>query len=398
MMNGMLDILRSQTPGWNEGVHLNPAGASLMPASALHAIQQHLALESELGPMEAAVRVRDRLGVVRQRAAQLLNAQVDEIALMTSGSAAFGAFFSSLPPLRTGDRILVGRQEWGGNLASYQRAAARAGAVVETMPCHDDGRVNVEALPAIIDDRVRLISLTWLPANGGLINDAAGVGRVARKAGIPYFIDAAQALGQIPIDVCDLGCDVLKGAGRKHLRGPRGTGLLYVRREFAEHLDPPWVDVFSAPLGETNFTVRAGAGRFETSEASVALQLGLGESLSLALSVGVDANVMVAPKLAQQLRNLLAHDSNVHVLDPMSGSLSGIVSFSVKGIAPLALQHTLARERVFISSNGIPYTPLDMRARGIDAIARASFSYLNTENDVTTLAHAVSSARSKQSY
>ena len=266
-----LELLRAATPGWHDSLHLNHAGASPMSMASLAAIREHMELESRLGAMDAAQIVTAKIAQVRSDAARLFNADPDEVALLASGSAAFGAVWAALPPLRAGDRILVGRQEWGGNLVSYLRSAARAGARVEMLPCLPDGRVDVEAATAMLDERVRWLSLTWLPANGGLINDAAALGRLARAAGVPYFIDAGQAVGQLPVDVSVLGCDVLKSAARKHLRGPRGTALLYVRKSFVGRLEPSWVDVQSAPWFDE---LRPDARRFETAEQSVALWLG----------------------------------------------------------------------------------------------------------------------------
>ena len=158
----------------------------------------------------------------RALAARLFNAQPDEIALTGGNSPGWGsafAAFATAHPWQPGDRILVGRHEWGGNLACMRLIAERAGARVETIPSDQDGCVDPEALRAMLDERVRLIALTWLPANGGLINPAAAIGAVAREHGIAYFVDAAQAVGQLPIDVEQVGCDVLAGAGRKALRG-----------------------------------------------------------------------------------------------------------------------------------------------------------------------------------
>jgi len=382
--------LRAATPGLADGVHLNHAGASLMPQAAHDAIAAHLALEARHGPMDAAAMVADRLSSLRESAARLIHASACEIAIMPSASHAFGSVFAALPPLRAGERILVSRQEWGGNLATYRRAADRSGARVEVMPVRDDGSVDPVALAGCLDERVRLISLTWLPANGGLIHDAAAVGSVARAAGIPFLVDAGQALGQIPVDVRELQCDILKGAGRKFLRGPRGTALLYVRREFLGKLDPPWVDVWSAPWGHDGPALRGDARMFETSESSAALQLGLLASIELALSLGVARIAPAALAMAERLRAMLGELPGVTVRDlGRAGARSGLVSFTIEGLDAMAVKDRLRAQRIHVGANGVPYTPLDMQARGLHNVVRASVSYLNDTNDLETLAGAI---------
>lgn len=381
-----LERLRADTPGWSDSLHLNHAGASPLSAASIAAIQAHLALESRLGPMDAAQAVAPRIQQLREDAARLLNADTDEVALLGSGSAAFGAVWASLPPLRAGDRILVARQEWGGNLASYLRSAHRAGARVETMPCLPDGRVDLAATAVLIDERVRWLSLTWLPANSGMIHDAVGLGQLARQAGVPYFVDAGQAVGQLPVDVRLLRCDVLKSAGRKHLRGPRGTALLYVRRDFADQLEPPWVDVHSAPWFDG---LQSGAGRFETSEQPLSLWLGLQPALALALELGVDRIAQRVQSLATQLRERLAAVPGVDMRDESAGPQSGLVSFTVKGWSAPNVKAHLAAGGIRVGANGEPYTPLDMKARGLEGVVRASFSYLNAAADVDRLAMAL---------
>ncbi len=389
-MSDVLDVeeLRSETPGCKAGVHFNHSGASLPSRSTLETIWDYLREEATDGPMETAARASERLDAVRVDAASLIGADPAEIAFTGSGSAAWGMAFASLPPLAAGDRILVGRQEWGGNLATMQAAAQRAGAQIEVIPVHADGSVDAAALASMMDERVRLVSLTWLPANGGLINDAAAVGRVARAAGVPYFIDAGQALGQVPIDVAALGCDVLKAAGRKFLRGPRGTALLYVRRGILSQLTPPYLDVGSGPIADGKVNVRDDARCFEASENSPALLLGLGDAIRRARSLGVEAIRDRIASLADTLRDNLGSIRNVTMRD-LGSQRSGIVSFTVEGMAPTEVRARLAERGIAIGANGVPYTPLDMTARGLDQIARASVSYLNTMPEIALLSEAV---------
>lgn len=379
-----IEALRAETPGCATSIHFNHAGASLMSAATLAAVTEQLRREALYGPHEASVAVQGRLDQARADAARLLNATPAEIAFTSSGSAGWGLAFAALPALRAGDRILVGRQEWGGNLATMQRAAARSGARIEVIPCCEDGSVDPDALAGMIDERVRLVALTWLPANGGLINDAAAIGQVTRAAGIPYFVDAGQALGQIPVDVEAIGCDVLKGAGRKHLRGPRGTAILYVRASLRQRLDTVFSDVLSAPWTAQGPTPRGDARIFETSEHAVALLLGLGVALHEALTLGVPAIREQIDLTARQLREELAAIAGVTIRD-LGQQRSGLVSFTVGDLDVNAVKNRLASAGISVGANGPAYTPFDMEARGLAGIVRASVSYLTSEQDMERL-------------
>ena len=384
-----VQALRAATPGTRTTVHFNHAGASLPSAATLDAVQAHLRREAEQGPMEAGVAARALTDKARSLAAQLLNAQPDEIALTGGNSPGWGAAFAALGPWRNGDRILVGRHEWGGNLAAMRLATQGVDVSIETIPSDDSGCVDPVALQAMLDARVRLIVLTWLPANGGLINPAAAVGRVARAAGVPYFVDAAQAVGQLPVDVAAVGCDVLSGAGRKALRGPRGTGLLYVRRDFLPRLTPAFVDTHSAPLdADGQPRLRPDAARFESAEASLALRCGLANALQEALDIGLDAIRDRVDATAQALRAELAAIPGIAVLD-QGRERSGLVSFNLAGQDAPTVQRALAAQGIVIGSNGVPYTPLDMNARGLTQIARASVSYLTSDGEVDRLLQAL---------
>ncbi|MFC4278298.1 aminotransferase class V-fold PLP-dependent enzyme [Achromobacter aloeverae] len=380
-----VEALRARTPGAETTVHFNHAGASLPSAATLEAIRSQLWREATLGPMEAGAVGREQAERARRLAARLLNADPAEIALTTGNSPGWGAAFAALEPLRAGDRILVGRHEWGGNLAAMRMAAKRAGASIAVIPCDETGRADPAALDAMMDERVRLVALTWLPANGGLVNPAAAIGAVARRHGVPYFIDAAQAVGQLPVDVAELGCDVLVGAGRKALRGPRGTGLLYVRRDFLSRLSPAIVDTRSAPLGpDGEPLLRDDAARFESAEAALALHCGLANALAEALETGIGAIRARIDAIARRLREQLAEIPGVSVLD-LGVERSGLVAFNLAALDAGQVQARLAQRGIAIVSNGVAYTPLDMAARGLTQVARASVSYLTADHEIEQL-------------
>ncbi len=385
-----LDVqqLREATPGCQSGlVHFNHAGASLPSQATLDAIIEQLQHEARNGPMEAGEQGAVLVENARRAAGQLLNAPPSSIAFASSGSTAWSMAFQALGPWQPGDRILVGRHEWGGNLASME-LAVQAGARVEVIPCDATGAVCPEALEAMLDAHVKLIDLAWLPANGGLINPAQAIGEVARRHAIPYFIDAGQAVGQVPVDVQALQCDVLKSAGRKHLRGPRGTALLYVRPDFPGQLNPAQRDVFSAPWTADGFDLRNDARRFETSEVSFALLAGLGNALQEINRLGIERVWERVSQTSARIREALRQIPGISLHD-LGNKHSGLIAFNLAGWDSFELKRRLGLKRINIGANGVAYTPLDMQARGLRSIARLSVSPLNTDDDIERLIKAL---------
>ncbi|MQB14522.1 aminotransferase class V-fold PLP-dependent enzyme [Pseudomonas lactis] len=380
--------LREATPGCQSGiVHFNHAGASLPSQATLDAIIEQLQREARDGPMEAGEQGAVLVEKARRAAGQLLNAPASSIAFASSGSTAWSMAFQALGPWQPGDRILVGRHEWGGNLASME-LAVQAGARVEVIPCDASGAACPVALEAMLDAKVKLIDLTWLPANGGLINPAQAIGDVARRHTIPYFIDAGQAVGQLPVDVQALQCDVLKSAGRKHLRGPRGTALLYIRPEFLPHLNPAQRDVFSAPWTAEGFDLRNDARRFETSEVSFALLAGLGNALHEINQLGSERVWQRVLQTSARIREALRQIPGISLHD-LGNTHSGLIAFNLAGWDSFELKQRLGLKRINIGANGVAYTPLDMQARGLSSVARISVSPLNTDDEIEWLVKAL---------
>lgn len=377
--------LRADTPGAAGVAFFNHAGSSPMSNRTRAAIAGHFEREAQDGAMEAAVIAAPLLDAARASAATLLNApSANDVAFMPSASAGTGLVFAAMPLLKPGDRILVGRHEWGGNASTYAAAAARAGATLEVIPCSDDGSVDAQALARMLDQRVRLVALTWIPANGGLVNDAQAVGAVTSAANVPFVIDAGQALGHIPVDVQALRCDALMGTARKYLRGPRGTAVLYARPSFVAALTPAFLDVQSGPWTDGGPVPREDARVFETIEAPFALLMGLGAALQQANELGVariDARVQA---LAGTLRDGLRRIPGVSVQD-LGTRQCGLVSFTVAGMGLAEVRQRLAAERLVVGGNGVAYTPFDMTARGLREIVRASISYFNTEEEIQRL-------------
>jgi len=380
--------VRAETIGIEHRVHLNNAGAALMPTPVLDAMTSYLRREAEIGGYEAADEQKERLHGVYASVARLLGAASDEIALMENATVAWQMAFYALA-FQPGDRILTAEAEYGANFVAFLQVAKRTGAKIEVIPNDESGALCVSSLESMIDERVRLIAITWVPTNGGLVNPAAEVGRVAKKHGIPYLLDACQAVGQMPVDVEALGCDMLSATGRKFLRGPRGTGFLYVRRDLMLKLEPPLIDHFGASwVAPDRYELRPDARRFETWENNYAARLGLGVAIEYALSIGMDAIMTRARLLADMMRSELARIPGVEIKD-LGTERAAIVSFSVAGAEASAVKARLAAEGINITTSQPSNTLLDARARSLPTIVRASPHYYNSEEEVQRLARSV---------
>ncbi len=383
-----LERLRAETPGVGNRIHLNNAGAGLMPAPVIAAIKDHINLEAAIGGYEAEAQEAARIEAVYDSIAALIGADRDEIALMENATVGWDMAFYAFD-FAPGDRILTARAEIAANYIAYLQVAKRTGAVIEVIPDDADGVLDPAALEATIDERVKLISITWIPTNGGLVNPAAEVGRIARAHGIPYLLDASQAVGQLPIDVDALGCDMLSATGRKFLRGPRGTGFLYVRRATLAGLEPPMLDLFGATwTGPETYTLRGDARRFETWGNNYATRLGLGVAADYALGIGLEAIQARAFALADALRAALREVPGLTLYD-LGKRPCAIVSFAVEGIESEAIEAGLRDRGVNVSTSSRASTLLDANARGLPAVVRASPHYYNTEDEIAQAADLV---------
>lgn len=379
-----LDRLRAETPGVANRIHLNNAGAALMPAPVVDAMASYLRREAEIGGYEAAEESAARLDSIYDSLARLVGGARDEIALTENATVAWQMAFYALP-FRPGDRILTTTAEYGANYVAFLQVAKRTGAVIEVIPDDADGVLDPAALEAMIDDRVRLIAINWIPTNGGLVNPAAAVGAVARRHGIPYLLDACQAVGQMPVDVEALGCDMLSATGRKFLRGPRGTGFLYVRRELCLALEPPMIDHFGATwIDRDHYRPRDDARRFESWENNYAARLGLGVATDYALAVGIEAIRDRCQALAQRLRAGLRSLPRLHVFD-LGPNPAAIVSFAVDGLEADEVRRRATEAGINLSISRPGSTLLDALARHLPILVRASPHYYNSEDEIDAL-------------
>ncbi|MDN3354585.1 aminotransferase class V-fold PLP-dependent enzyme [Actinomadura sp. DC4] len=384
----MLDItrIRADTPGCARVTHFNNAGAALQPRPVLDTVRGHLETEGLIGGYEAADAAMDRLVGAYDSLARLVNAGPGEIAITENATRAWDTAFYGIR-FRPGDRVLTSAGEYGSNALALLHAARERGIKVEVLPDDEHGQVSLDALSATLGPDVRLVAVNHIPTHDGLVNPVAEIGRLVRAAGALYLVDAVQSVGQLPVDVDAIGCDLLSATGRKFLRGPRGIGFLYVRRAVLDLIAPTFIDDRSAEwTGPESYELREDARRFESYERSAALQLGLAAAAEYAMEIGLDVIERRVSALAARLREALAEVPGVVVRD-RGARRSGIVTFTREGHDSAEIVASLARKKINVRLSEQTYR-YDEGATPAPRV-RASVHYYNTEEEIARLVAAL---------
>ncbi|UII34096.1 aminotransferase class V-fold PLP-dependent enzyme [Fulvivirga ulvae] len=382
-----IQTIRQNTPGVTHVVHFNSAGASLVSQQVLDAQIDYLKNEARFGGYETAAKHKAQLEEFYLEAAKLINASPEEIAFTESATVAWQRAFFSIP-FKKGDTILTTKAEYASNFISYLYLKKDKGINIKVIPSNSVGEIDLQKLEESIDESVKLISVTHIPTNGGLVNPAEKIGKLAKKHNILYLLDACQSIGQYPIDVNKIGCHFLSATGRKYLRGPRGTGFLYVNKNVLTSLNPFNLDLHSANWVKPDaYEARTDAKIFETWESGLAAKIGLTQALKEANSFGMDNIWQRVVQLSQYLRSELEKIEDVKVTD-IGAVQSGIVTFTTS-VKASQLKEALNAKGFNTVVSHKSSTLLDMEDRNLEEVVRASVHYYNTEQEVDDLTAAL---------
>ncbi len=380
--------LRRDTPGTENVIHFNNAGAALMPKTVSKSIINYLREESLYGGYETADKNRNAIEEIYSVIGKFINAHPNEIALLENATAAWNMAFFSID-FKDGDRILTSKSEYASNYLSYLRLQETVNVHIEVIPNDKYGQTSVRSLEQMMDEDVKLISITHIPTNSGLVNPIEEIGEVARKHNCFYLVDACQSVGQYPIDVQAIGCDMLSATGRKYLRGPRGTGFLYVNSDQINNLLPPFIDLHAAEwTSKTTYQIRKDARRFENWEMNYAGVMGLKKAIEYAGDIGIQRIWKRIIKLAEKLRWELADLPGITIHD-LGDTKGGIVTFTVDSVSAKQVKKQLSEKGINVSTSSKNSTLLDMEERNLSNIIRASVHYYNTETEIKKLINAV---------
>lgn len=372
--------------------HFNHAGASLPPAESRDRMRAHLQLEAEIGGYEAAAQVADELAAVPDALAALLGPAVgaDEVTVVESASRGSELVLWSMAESfgwGPDDRVLVDQFTYATVHSALMALRAARGVVVDVAPSRPDGTVDADQLADALDDRTRMAVITHMPTHVGTVTDVDAVGRVLSDHDAIYALDVSQTLGQMVLDLGAIGCQVAFAPGRKFLRAPRGTGVLYVEATLADRLLPltPAIGAVD-PEGNSPFALAGGARRFDTFEADLAGRLGLGVSARIARSVGLDTIARLVRDRSADVIGLLGEVDGVRLLDP--GAV-GIVSLVHDRLEPEQVRDRLGAEAVNVWVNPAGGSPVDGARREVLPSVRVSPHYLTDDDDLERLRRAL---------
>ena len=378
---------RAETRACENIIHFNNAGSSLMPSPVADYLHQFLHLEESIGGYESVEQEADALNNFYSAAAKIVNCHPGEIAYAENATRAWDMAFYGFS-FKPGDRILTTMSEYGSNVIAYQQQAKRYGVEVVFVEDDEYGQISIEDLKSLIDDRVKLISISLIPTGGGLVNPAAEVGKIAKDAGIPFLLDACQGVGHLPIDVEAIGCDMLSTTGRKFLRGPRATGFLYVSEKMMDQLVPPLLDQHAAELiSPTEYRMVEDARRFENWEQFFAGKAALGVAMDYAMAWGLDRIRDRIFMLSDMLRTKLSQIDGVEITD--QGQVKcGIVTFRTAHADAYKIKSEMQRRKINVTVSDGSGSFVSFQHRGVDRVVRASVHYFNTEKEIETFVDA----------
>lgn len=383
MHSDQIQQLRDETPGTRHHIHLNNAGAALMPDKVLEAIQEHLAAEHAHGGYEAAASAKKRLQGFYSSVARVIGAQPHQIAYAASATDAYSRVLTAIP-WQKGDRILTTYDDYVSNQLAFFQLRKRFGVDIHYAGTLPEGGVDPQSMRKhALTLQPKLIAVTHMPTNSGLIQDVKTIGDFAREHNILYLVDGCQTAGQLEINVEDIGCDFFSATFRKYLRGPRGTGFLYVSdRVLDTDLHPLFIDLHSATWSkDDDYDIARTARRFELWERPYAMMLGAKAAADYALNIGLPAIEKRVIELAGRLRTALENLDHIHVLD-QGKHRGGIVTLHIPGQDPRRLKVRLNQATINCSLTFFESARLDFKQKGAPWVLRLSPHYYNTHDEL----------------
>ena len=388
---GALDHVRdfpAIPDGW---AYLDTAATAQKPWQVINTIRQ--AYEGTYATVHRGVYRRSAdmtvaFEAARRRVAGFIGASSpDEIVFVRGATEAINLVAQSWgQSLKAGDRILLSQLEHHSNIVPWQLLRDRTPIHIDVAPLTEDGRIDLDAVEAMLTPEHKLVSLAHVSNVLGSILDVRRAAELAHAVGAKLLIDGCQAVPRLPVDVAAMGCDFYAFSGHK-LYGPTGTGVLWARQEILDAM-PPWQGG-GAMIDRVTFEHTSYApppARFEAGTPHIVGIVGLHAAIDYIEEIGLDAIHAHETALVRQARDALSTINSIRLFGPEDSA--GIVSFAMEGVHPHDIGTILDEENVAIRAGHHCAQPL-MDHLGVSATARASFGVYNSEQDVMALVRAL---------
>jgi selenocysteine lyase/cysteine desulfurase len=387
-----IEKIRNDISNYGNKLFLNSAGSSLMTKSVVKKIEHYLHEEENYGGYKVAELMQKDISHFYHQAAELIGANTKNIAFTHDATDAYSKALSSID-FKSGDIIITTDDDYASNHIQFISLQKRFDIKTIKIKTLDNGDLDIPHFQELVTKyNPKLVAVTHVPTNSGLIQNVEAIGKYCNEQEVLFLLDACQSVGQLNVDVKEIKCDFLTTTGRKFLRGPRGTGFLYVSdRVIKNGYSPLFIDGWGATWTKENqFKVLQTAKRFETWETPYALVVGFGEELRYANEIGIVNIQSYNEKLMRHLRENLKSLSNVSVFDNGSKTCN-ILTFRKEGKSLEEIKHVLDSNNVFFSESQKEWGVIDFDKKGIEWAIRLSPHYFNTVKEMDLVSEIIES-------
>ncbi len=378
-----IQALRDDTLGCSLHTHLNNAGASLQAKPVSQAVIDYLTEEALHGGYEVAAKHAKDIAGFYDATARLINAQPHNVAFAGSATDAYFRALSSIP-FEPGDVILTTDDDYVSNQIAFLYLQKKQKIRLLRAAKLPEGGVDPQSVKEVIDlHQPKLVAVTHVPTNSGLVQDIESVGQFCQERDVWYIVDACQSAGQIPLDVEKIGCDFLCSTMRKWLRGPRGAGFLYVSDlVLGAGFEPVFPDMAGGIwVGPDEYEKEKTARRYEQWEKNYGLVLGSKVAIEYAMNLGLDAIEREVTALSDYTRSQLSTLQGVRVLD-RGHRKCGIVTANIEGKKPAEVKKALDDANIHAGFATPINAQIDFLEKGVDWALRISPHYYNTKAEI----------------
>ncbi|WP_126428777.1 aminotransferase class V-fold PLP-dependent enzyme [Brevibacillus marinus] len=377
--------IRKDTPLHEQYSYINTAAASAPPRQVVEAIADYLHKTASLGPYLPSFRRETyaKVDEIREKAGAFIGASAREIAFVKNGTEAINFIAGGLA-WNEGDEVILADLEFHSNFVPWLKLQREGKIKLKVLKTDNSGVISVAELEKLITPRTRLITVSHLPNASGALQPVQEICALAKRHNVLTLVNASQTLGLVPIDVKELNCDFLAACGRKWLRGPEGSGILYIREELIDSIQPVLIGWGGTSWDfETNeYSFLPIAKRVEAGCPIVPSILGLGAAIDYAANIGIQAIFERVKELTRYAVERMQTIPGIAIYGPdRIENRLGIIPFNVDGLSPDRITQFLEENRIIIEAGTFMANTM-LQQYGIAKMARLSPHYFNTTEEI----------------